>query len=127
MERAVSRSEEEQVLVAQAEERPPESREHRQLVVGPLDRGERHPHRFDLLALMEASSSHENVGDVERRERRRKLGDRRPKLTNRRNRRQTSEGATGREPPPRELTRHPSEGFLEKPADPGGHRLGLER
>ena len=59
----------EQVLVCDREERAAQRREHRQLVVRPLDRGERRADRFDLFALVERASADEHVRDAARLER----------------------------------------------------------
>jgi hypothetical protein len=54
----------EQAVVAQREKGSPESGEHRELVVGPLDGGERIPERQDLLAGVEGAAAHHHVRDA---------------------------------------------------------------
>jgi hypothetical protein len=44
----------EQLFVADAEERATQRREHRQLIVGPLDRHQRRAQRLDLVAIVNA-------------------------------------------------------------------------
>ena len=53
----------EQRLVADGEERPAQRREHRQLVVRPLDRGQRRADRLDFLALVKRLAADEHVRD----------------------------------------------------------------
>ena len=127
MKRAVPRSEEEQALVPQTEERPPESREHRELVVRPLDRGERHPHRFDLLALMEPSAPDENVGDVEGGKGIHvRLGDRPPEALEPAKQETDVRGRYGtRAFAARAHAPSVRGAFLQEPSDPGGHRQRL--
>ncbi len=59
----------EQVLVADGEERPPQRREYRQLVVGPFNRHQRGAKRLDLLAVVERPPAHQQVPDTARLER----------------------------------------------------------
>ena len=59
----------EQLLVADREQRAAQRREHRQLVVGPLDRRQRRAQRLDLLALVEALAADEQVRHAARLER----------------------------------------------------------
>ena len=59
----------EQQLVGHGEERAAHGREHRQLVVGPLDGGERGAHGLDLLARVEGLAADEQVRDAVRLER----------------------------------------------------------
>ena len=59
----------EQLLVANREERASQRREHRQLVVRPLDRGQRGADGFDFLALVKRSAADEHVRDAARLER----------------------------------------------------------
>ena len=59
----------EQRLVVDREERAAQRREHRQLVVGPLDRRERRAHRLDLLAIVERLAADEQVRHAARLER----------------------------------------------------------
>ncbi len=59
----------EQLFVADREERSAQRRKHRQLIVGPLDRGERGAHRLDLFALVERAAADEHVRDAARLER----------------------------------------------------------
>ena len=59
----------EQLLVADREERAAQRREHRQLVVRPLDRGERGADGLDLFALVERLAADEHVRDAARLER----------------------------------------------------------
>ena len=49
------------VLVVDREERSLQRREHRQLVVGPFDGGERRANRLDLLAVVERAAADEQV------------------------------------------------------------------
>ncbi len=51
----------EQLLVADREQRPPQRREHRQLIVRPLDRGERCPDGLDLFAVVKGLASDEHM------------------------------------------------------------------
>ena len=59
----------EQVLVRDREERSTQRREHRQLVVRPLDRGERRADRLDLFTLVKGASADQHVRDAARLER----------------------------------------------------------
>jgi len=59
----------EQQLVGHGEERAADRSEHRQLVVWPLDGGERGAHRLDLLACVEALAADEQVRHPARLER----------------------------------------------------------
>ena len=59
----------EQRLVADREQRPAQRREHRQLVVRPLDRGERGADRLDLLAIVKRAAADQHVRDAARLER----------------------------------------------------------
>ena len=59
----------EQLLVADREQRAAQRREHRQLVVRPLDRGERGADRLDLLAIVERLAADQQVRDAARLER----------------------------------------------------------
>ena len=59
----------EQHVVAEGEQRAAQRPEHRQLVVRPLDRGERRAQRLDLLALVEALAADQQVRQVARLER----------------------------------------------------------
>src|SRR4030095_8707657 len=54
----------EQILVRDCEERTPQRREHRQLVIRPLDRGERGANRLNLFTLVEGASADEHVRDA---------------------------------------------------------------
>ena len=56
----------EQLLVVDREQRALQRREHRQLVVGPLDRGERGADGFDLLAAVKRLAADEQVRDAAR-------------------------------------------------------------
>ena len=59
----------EQRVVGEREERAAQRRVDRELVVGPLDRGERVAHRLHLLALVKRSAADEHVRDAPRLER----------------------------------------------------------
>ena len=59
----------EQLLVADREQRAAQRREHRQLVVRPLDRGERRAEGLDFLAIVEGLAADEHVLDAARLER----------------------------------------------------------
>ena len=61
MQRAGRCAEREQRVVGEREERAAQRGEHRQLVVGPLDRGERVAQRLDLLALVERAAADQDV------------------------------------------------------------------
>src|SRR5262245_17179020 len=50
-----------QLFIANREERTPQRREHRQLIVGPFDCGKRRANRLDLLALVEGLAADEDV------------------------------------------------------------------
>ena len=50
-----------QLLVADREQRAAQRREHRQLIVRPLDRGQRRAERFDFLAIVEGLAADEHV------------------------------------------------------------------
>ena len=58
-----------QLLVADREQRAPQRREHRQLVVRPLDRGQRRADRLDLLAIVERLAADQHVMHAARLER----------------------------------------------------------
>ena len=66
VERAEPMPELEQLLVVDREERALERREHRQLVVGPLDGGERRAHRLDFFAAVKRLAADEQVRDAAR-------------------------------------------------------------
>ena len=66
MERAEPVPELEQLLVVDREQRAFQRREHRQLVVGPLDRGERGADRLDLLAAVKRLAADEQVRNAAR-------------------------------------------------------------
>ena len=66
MERAEAVPELEQVLVVDREQRSLQRREHRQLVVRPLDRGQRRADRLDLLAAVKRLAADEQVRDAAR-------------------------------------------------------------
>ena len=59
----------EEHVVAEREQRAAQRPEHRQLVVRPLDRGERRAQRLDLLALVEALAADQQVRQAARLER----------------------------------------------------------
>ncbi len=59
----------EQRFVADREERSSQRPEHRQLIVRPLEGGERRAHRLDLLALVERLAADEQMRDAARFER----------------------------------------------------------
>src|SRR5688500_84675 len=61
MERAETMPVFEEMRVLDREERPLERREHRELVVGPLDGGERRPHCLDLFAIVERLAADEQM------------------------------------------------------------------
>ena len=79
----------EQVLVVDREERSLQRREHRQLVVGPLDRGQRRANRLDFFAVVKRLAADEQVRNAARLDR----VDVRPR---RRPRRSSRTGGTGR-------------------------------
>ncbi len=56
----------EQRLVGEREERPAQRGVNAELVVGPLDRGERAEHGLHLLAIVKAPPAHEHVRDAPR-------------------------------------------------------------
>ena len=60
----------EQVLVVDGKERTLQRRKHGQLVVGPLDRGERRTNRFDFLAVVKRLSTDEQMRNAARLQRR---------------------------------------------------------
>ena len=66
MEGAEPMPELEQVRVVDGEERPLERRKHRQLVVGPLDRGQRGADGLDFLAAVERLAADQQVRDAAR-------------------------------------------------------------
>ena len=53
----------EERLVSDGEERPSQRREHRQLVIGPLDRGKRRADGLDFLPLVKRLAADEHVRD----------------------------------------------------------------
>ena len=57
------------LFFADGKEWPSQRREHRQRVVGPLDRGERRPERVDLFALVKGLATDQQVGQPARFER----------------------------------------------------------
>ena len=59
----------EQRLVVDREQRAAQRREHRQLVVGPLDRRQRGANRLDLLAVVKRLAADEQVRHAARLER----------------------------------------------------------
>ena len=59
----------EQLLVADRKQRPAQRREHRQLIVRPLDRGQRGADGFDFFAIVEGLAADEHVADAARLER----------------------------------------------------------
>src|SRR5262249_58619312 len=59
----------EQELIVYRKERTFQRREHRQLVVGPLDRGERRANRLDFLAAVKRLAADEQVRHTARLER----------------------------------------------------------
>ena len=61
----MTRAKLQQAVVGKTEQRSSQSGEHRQLVVGALDGGERHAHRFDLFSVMEPAPTHEHVRNIE--------------------------------------------------------------
>ena len=90
----------EQRVVGEREERTAQRREHRELVVGPLDRGERVAQRDHLLALVERAAADQHVRDAARLERAH-VGPRHVVAEGwkRRNRRHTWRAATGTRSP----------------------------
>ena len=61
----MARPEQKKTVVRETEQRSAQGGEDGELVVGPLDRGERDAHRLDLLALVEAASTDEHVRHIE--------------------------------------------------------------
>ncbi len=59
----------EQVRVANREKRPAQRREHRELIVRPLDRHQRGAERLNLFAVVKRLAAHEQVVDTARLER----------------------------------------------------------
>ena len=59
----------EQLFIADREERAAQRRKHRQLIVGPLDRGQGGAKRLDLFALVKGAPADEHVRDAARLER----------------------------------------------------------
>ena len=59
----------EQLFVADREQRPAQRREYRQLIVRPLDGGQRRAQRLDLLTIVERLAADEEMGDSTRFER----------------------------------------------------------
>ena len=66
MKRAEAVPELEQLLVVDREERSLQRREHRQLVVGPFDRGERGADRLDFLAAVKRLAADQQMRDAAR-------------------------------------------------------------
>ena len=54
----------EQLFVANRKNASPQRREHRQLIVRPLDRGERGPDGLDLLAVVKGLAADQHVADA---------------------------------------------------------------
>src|ERR671911_2683734 len=59
----------EQLFIPNREQRTPQRREHRQLIVGPLDRRKRGAQRFDFAAIMKRTAADEQMRDTARFER----------------------------------------------------------
>src|SRR5204862_8240216 len=51
----------EQILAANREQRAAQRRKHRQLIVGPLDRGQGGAERFDFFAVVEGLAAYQDV------------------------------------------------------------------
>src|SRR5439155_15790235 len=56
----------EDLLIADREERPVKRRENRELIVGPLERGERGAHRLHFAARVEGSAADQEMADAAR-------------------------------------------------------------
>ena len=59
----------EQLLIADREQRSPQRRKHRQLIVWPLDGGERGAQRLDFAAIVKRPAADEQMRDAARFER----------------------------------------------------------